>query len=175
MGASTAVPGPSCHWRVSGAALECITDRFHSRGESHWRGRENVLWRASRDEPLSVRDAVRGVVDCAGIGCARLGDVQPDVDPTLRTAQQSRTTAGGDDSRRIGDSDMSQHTNGAVTHLGNHAAVPRILLRLKPDRRQIRLGGHRRSTDVNRRSRQLLSAVALSCVYGIVLALASQR
>jgi hypothetical protein len=70
---------------------------------------------------------------------------------------------------------MSEHTNGAVTHLGNHAAVPRILLRLKPDRRQIRLGGHRRSTDVNRRSRQLLSAVALSCVYGMVLALASQR
>jgi hypothetical protein len=30
MGASTAVPGPSCHWRVSGAPLQCISDRFHS-------------------------------------------------------------------------------------------------------------------------------------------------
>ena len=71
---------------------------------------------------------------------------------------------------------MSEHTNGAVTHLGNHAAVPRILLRLKPDRRQIRLGGHRLRTDVNRRSRQLLrSAVALSFVCGTVLALASHR
>jgi hypothetical protein len=70
---------------------------------------------------------------------------------------------------------MAEHTNRGVTHLGNHAAVPRILLRLKPDRRQIHLGGHRRSTDVNRRSRQLLrSAVALSCVCGMVLALASQ-
>jgi hypothetical protein len=71
---------------------------------------------------------------------------------------------------------MSEHTNGAVTHLGNHAAVPRILVRLKPDRRQIRLGGHRRSTDVNRRSRHLLrSAVTLTGVVGMVLALARQR
>jgi hypothetical protein len=70
---------------------------------------------------------------------------------------------------------MSEETNGGVTHLGNYAAVLRILLRLKPDRRQIRLGGHRRRW---RHPAFAPTAAVYGCAQlrgGMVLALASQR